>query len=109
MYNSKGILFGGQLMRWVEEAATIAVRRIHPTASWSSAGIDGLTFLTSVQPGEVCYARAAVLRVFDSSVEVACVVTCEDRNSPNPVIRLVSQSFFTMVCSSSPPSSPCRC
>ncbi|GAA5983204.1 hypothetical protein JCM11641_006848 [Rhodosporidiobolus odoratus] len=95
--NSKGILFGGTLMRWVEEVSTIAARRIHPTASWSSAAIDGLTFLTAVQPGEVCYARAAVLKVYSSSIEVACVVTCEDRNSPKPSIRLVSQSFFTMV------------
>ncbi|GAA5901472.1 hypothetical protein JCM6882_006288 [Rhodosporidiobolus microsporus] len=97
MCNSKNILFGGSLMRWVEEVSSIAARRVYPAASWSSAAIDGLTFLTAVQPGEVVYVRAAVLKVYDSSVEVACVVTCEDRNSPKPVIRLVSQSFFTLV------------
>ncbi|GAA5835583.1 hypothetical protein JCM11251_002969 [Rhodosporidiobolus azoricus] len=97
MCNSKNILFGGQLMRWVEEVCSIAARRVYPAASWSSASIDGLTFLTAVQPGEVVYVRAAVLKVYDSSVEVACVVTCEDRNSPKPVVRLVSQSFFTLV------------
>ncbi|BGP15959.1 hypothetical protein JCM10213v2_003952 [Rhodosporidiobolus nylandii] len=90
--NSKGILFGGTLMRWVEEVSTIAARRIYSHASWSSAAIDGLTFLTAVQPGEVVYVRAAVLKVYDSSVEVACVVTCEDRNSPSPKVAIDPQS-----------------
>ncbi|GAA6027332.1 hypothetical protein JCM8097_002601 [Rhodosporidiobolus ruineniae] len=97
MCNSKNILFGGTLMRWVEEVSSIAARRIYPSASWSSASIDGLTFLTAVQPGEVVYVRAAVLKVYESSIEVACVVFCEDRNAKKPVVRLVSQSFFTMV------------
>ncbi|BGP07875.1 hypothetical protein JCM10049v2_003719 [Rhodotorula toruloides] len=95
--NSKSILFGGTLMRWVEEVSTIAARRVYPTASWSSAAIDSLTFKTAVQPGEVVYVRAAVIKVFDSSLEVAAVVTCEDRNSPSPKIREVSESFFTLV------------
>ncbi|GAA5860089.1 hypothetical protein JCM1840_001878 [Sporobolomyces johnsonii] len=95
--NSKSILFGGTLMRWVEEVSSIAARRIFPNAAWSSATIDSLTFKSAVQPGEVVYARAAVVRVWDSSIEVACTVTCEDRNSPNPTIRVVSDSFFTLV------------
>ncbi|GAA6002444.1 hypothetical protein JCM10207_001123 [Rhodosporidiobolus poonsookiae] len=97
MCNSKNVLFGGTLMRWVEEVSTMAARRIYPSASWSSAAIDSLTFLTSAQLGEVVYARAAVLKVYDSSVEIACVVECEDRNSVKPAVRLVSQSFFTLV------------
>ncbi|GAA5822696.1 hypothetical protein JCM3770_003372 [Rhodotorula araucariae] len=95
--NSKQILFGGTLMRWTEEVSTIAARRIFPHATWSSAAIDSLTFKTAVQLGEVVYVRAAVLKVYDSSVEVAAVVTCEDRNSPEPKIRQVSESFFTLV------------
>ncbi|BGP39821.1 hypothetical protein JCM10449v2_003773 [Rhodotorula kratochvilovae] len=95
--NSKQILFGGTLMRWTEEVSTIAARRIFPGATWSSAAIDSLTFKTAVQLGEVVYVRAAVLRVYDSSVEVAAIVTCEDRNSPEPKIRQVSESFFTLV------------
>ncbi|GAA5981812.1 hypothetical protein JCM10908_004617 [Rhodotorula pacifica] len=95
--NSKSVLFGGVLMRWVEEVATISARRVFPGVSWASAGIDSLTFKLSALPGWVVYVRAAVLKVYDSSVEVAAVVTCEDRNSPNPVIKHVSESFFTMV------------
>ncbi|GAA6018933.1 hypothetical protein JCM8202_000609 [Rhodotorula sphaerocarpa] len=95
--NSKDLLFGGQLMRWVEEVSTIAARRVCPHASWSSAGIDSLTFKVPVRPGWVVYVRAAVLKVYQSSVEVASIVTCEDRNSPTPEIQHVSESFFTMV------------
>ncbi|POY71870.1 hypothetical protein BMF94_5231 [Rhodotorula taiwanensis] len=95
--NSKNLLFGGTLMRWVEEVSTIAARKVHPTASWTSAGIDSLTFKVATEPGWVVYVRAAVLKVYDSSVEIAAVVTCEDRNSPEPIVKHVSESFFTMV------------
>ncbi|KPV75421.1 uncharacterized protein RHOBADRAFT_53399 [Rhodotorula graminis WP1] len=95
--NSKQILFGGTLMRWTEEVSTIAARRIFPSASWSSAAIDSLTFKTAVELGEVVYVRAAVLKVYDSSVEVAAIVTCEDRNSAEPKVRQVSESFLTLV------------
>lgn len=63
-------------MRWVEEVSTIAARKVHPTASWTSAGIDSLTFKVATEPGWVVYVRAAVLKVYDSSVEIAAVVTC---------------------------------
>ncbi|SCV67517.1 BQ2448_5128 [Microbotryum intermedium] len=95
--NSKGVLFGGYLMRWIEEASAIAARRILPSASWSSACIDSLTFKSPVIPGEVVYIRACVIKVFDSSIEAYVVATAEDRNSPKPTIRLVSESFFTLV------------
>ncbi|GAA5878948.1 hypothetical protein JCM16303_007240 [Sporobolomyces ruberrimus] len=95
--NSKNILFGGQLVRWVEEVSSIAARRISPHASWSSAAIDSLTFKLAVEPGWVVYCRAAVVRVWDSSIEVAVTVTCEDRNATNPRIRPVSDSLFTLV------------
>ncbi|GAA5915639.1 acyl-CoA thioesterase [Sporobolomyces salmoneus] len=95
--NSKQILFGGTLMRWVEEVSSIAARRICPHAAWSSAAIDGLTFKLAVEPGWVVYCRAAVVKVWDSSIEVAVTVTCEDRNSKNPQIRPVSDSLFTLV------------
>ncbi|GAA5928357.1 acyl-CoA thioesterase [Sporobolomyces koalae] len=95
--NSKNILFGGTLMRWVEEVSSIAARRISPHAAWSSAAIDGLTFKLAVEPGWVVYCRAAVVKVWDSSIEVAVTVTCEDRNSATPRIRPVSDSLFTLV------------
>ncbi|CEQ40411.1 SPOSA6832_02049, partial [Sporobolomyces salmonicolor] len=82
--NSKSILFGGTLMRWVEEVSSIAARRIFPQAAWSSATIDSLTFKSAVQPGEVVYARAAVVRVWDSSIEVACTVAI-DPESGHPL------------------------
>ncbi|GAA6010677.1 hypothetical protein JCM11491_002890 [Sporobolomyces phaffii] len=95
--NSKNILFGGTLMRWVEEVSSVAARRICPHAAWSSAAIDGLTFKVAVEPGWVVYCRAAVVKVWDSSIEVAVTVTCEDRNSTCPKIRPVSDSLFTLV------------
>lgn len=46
-------------MRWIEETSSIAARRVSPglgaDCSWSSAGIDGMTFRSAVLPGEVVY------------------------------------------------------
>jgi len=78
--NSKNILFGGTLMRWVEEVSSIAARRICPTASWSSAAIDSLTFKFAVEPGMAAYCRAGVVKVWDSSIEVAVTVTCGEHH-----------------------------
>lgn len=56
--NSKAVLFGGTLMRWIEETSAIAARQVYPGGAWSSASIDALTFKSSAQPGEVVYVRA---------------------------------------------------
>lgn len=63
----------------------------------SSAAIDSLTFKSSVLPGEVVIIRAVVVKTWDSSVEVYSVAMAEDRNSPVPTTRFVSDSFFTLV------------
>ncbi|KAI5477137.1 acyl-CoA thioesteraes 11 [Pseudohyphozyma bogoriensis] len=94
--NSKNILFGGTLMRWIEETSTIAARRVSFTP-WSSAAIDSLTFRSAVLPGEVVYVRSCVVKVWDSSVECYAVAMAEDRNSAIPKIRLVSEAFFSLV------------
>ncbi|KAL8292711.1 hypothetical protein RQP46_001323 [Phenoliferia psychrophenolica] len=81
--NSKQILFGGTLMRWIEEISSVAARRVAAHCPWSSAAIDSLSFRSAVLPGEVVYIRACVIK--------------EDRNSPSPKMRLVSEAFFSLV------------
>ncbi|KAK4051196.1 hypothetical protein OIV83_003018 [Microbotryomycetes sp. JL201] len=95
--NSKSILFGGCLIAWIGSICAISARRIFPSASWSTAAIDSFTFKSAVLPGEVVHIRACVVKVWDSSVEVFAIATAEDRNSPTPTTRLVSESFFTLV------------
>lgn len=94
--NSKQILFGGTLMRWLEEVSSVAARRVSVTP-WSSAAIDSLSFNSAVHPGEVVYIRAVVTKVWDSSVECYALAMAEDRNSREPKMRLVSESFFSLV------------
>lgn len=83
-------------MRWLEEVSSISARRV-ANVPWCSAAIDGLTFMDSVLPGEVVYVRACVTKVFDSSVECYTIAHAEDRNSPTPTLRLISEAFFTLV------------
>jgi hypothetical protein len=73
-----------------------SARRVE-NVPWCSAAIDSLSFRSAVHPGEVVYVRACVIKVWDSSVECVTLAYAEDRNSPCPTLRLVSEAFFSLV------------
>lgn len=50
--NSLAVLFGGQLMDWMEEAALLSVRHVGRGRRWSTVGLDGLEFEQAVGIGE---------------------------------------------------------
>lgn len=95
-------------MRWVEATCAVSALRVSSPCLWSSAATDSLSFKTTVFPGEVVYLRSVVLRVYDSSIECFCHVLAEDRNSAAPKLRLVSQSFFTLVAIDQPSGRPLK-
>lgn len=49
-------------MRWCEEVASIAARKIS-CCPWASASIDSMTFNSAVYPGEVVYVKSWVIKV----------------------------------------------
>ncbi|KAH7341474.1 hypothetical protein B0J17DRAFT_261825 [Rhizoctonia solani] len=51
--NSVGVLFGGQLMEWMERTAVLAAHRLKRDCAWVTAGMDGLLFREAVATGEV--------------------------------------------------------
>ncbi|KAG9104641.1 Acyl-coenzyme A thioesterase 12 [Ceratobasidium sp. 370] len=120
--NSVGVLFGGQLMEWMERTAVLAAHRLKRECAWVTAGwvcfaaggvrdglmMDGLEFREAVATGEVLTFRAIVTRVWTSSVEVYVCSHADVRRSyppapggpqpsPGPAFRFTNEAFLTLV------------
>jgi acyl-CoA hydrolase len=75
--NQLGNLLGGRLMHWIDIAAAIAASR-HTGRVCVTASVDELNFLHPVRQGEVVVLRAAVNRVYTTSLEVGVRVSAEN-------------------------------
>ncbi|CAE6409178.1 unnamed protein product [Rhizoctonia solani] len=105
--NSVGVLFGGQLMEWMERTAVLAAHRLKRDCAWVTAGMDGLLFREAVATGEVLTFRAVITRVWTSSIEVYVCSYADVRrthpsapegaNDPNPLSRFTNEAFLTLV------------
>lgn len=125
--NSKSILFGGTLIRWLELAATLAPLALTPGAAWSTTAIESFAFRSSAQIGNAVYLKAVVTGVWEDECEVFVVAVGgtsllsgregeknlmrvgrgfkEDRFEENPRLVPVADAFFTIVCTSLAPES----
>ncbi|CAE6447287.1 unnamed protein product [Rhizoctonia solani] len=105
--NSVGVLFGGQLMEWMERTAVLAAHRLKRDCAWVTAGMDGLLFREAVATGEVLTFRAVITRVWTSSIEVYVCSHADVRrpyppapegtSSPSSSSRFTNEAFLTLV------------
>lgn len=102
--NSMGVLFGGTLMRWLEEVANLSAGNIC-CAAWVTAAIDSMTLRASAQPGHVVILRAIVVKVWETSVEVYCVAKAETREGKE---IFISDAFMSLVAIDHETSHPVR-
>ena len=92
--NSAGFVHGGTVMRLCDEAAGIAAIK-HARTRVVTAGMDRMTFLEPVHPGELMTFKAAVNAVWRSSLEVG--VRVEAERVLTGEVRHTSTAFLTMV------------
>jgi acyl-CoA hydrolase len=92
--NSAGFVHGGTVMRLCDEAAGIAAIR-HARMRVVTAGMDRMTFLEPVHPGELMTFKAAVNAAWRSSMEVGVRVEAERVRSGE--VRHTSTAYLTMV------------
>lgn len=74
--NPLGSMYGGELMKIIDEAGAIVSRR-HSEKICVTASIDSLNFLAPVFLGEMVVVKAAVNRVWNTSMEVGVKVIVE--------------------------------
>ena len=92
--NSAGFVHGGTVMRLCDEAAGIAAIK-HARMRVVTAGMDRMTFLEPVHPGELMTFKAAVNAAWRSSMEVG--VRVESENIRSGAVRHTSTAYLTMV------------
>ena len=91
--NRKGELYGGKLLDWTDEAATIAAER-HAGGHVTTALLDSYTFLAPVFLEDLVTLCACVTFVGRSSMEIRVDVFAERAGEPR---RPVGRAFVVMV------------
>ncbi len=92
--NSAGFIHGGTVMRFCDEAAGLAAVR-HSSARVVTAGVDRMTFLEPVRPGDVMTFSASVNAAWRTSMEVG--VRVEAENPRTRERRHTTTAYLTMV------------
>ena len=92
--NPSGAVFGGEILRWCDEAAGIAAGR-HARRRVVTAAVDAMEFVEPARIGEVLTCKAAVNATFGSSMEVGVRVEAEDLMTGD--LRHTNSAYFVMV------------
>jgi acyl-CoA hydrolase len=92
--NQLGTIFGGQLMAWVDIAASISAAR-HARGVCVTASLDALHFLAPVKLGEHIRIRACVNYAGRTSMEVGARLDSEDPQTGRTVH--VATAYLTFV------------
>lgn len=92
--NGSGRLFGGKLIQWLDETATIVAKRHSESANVTTAAIDNLQFKKGAYVNDVVVIIGKITYVGRSSMEIRVDSYVEDTNGTrNPINR----AYFTFV------------
>ncbi|TDQ37449.1 acyl-CoA thioesterase [Aureibacillus halotolerans] len=92
--NSHGTMFGGKLLSYMDEIASISASR-HSRANVVTASMDSVDFLTPIRLDEAVTLESYVTWVGTSSMEVFVKVIAEDLSTGKR--RLANTAFLTFV------------
>ncbi|SEQ46724.1 Acyl-CoA hydrolase [Ectothiorhodospira magna] len=79
--NHYGYLFGGFLLKWVDEIAWIAASRDHPGCRFVTVAMNGVEFHRGVHQGAVLRFNSREHKRGNTSVQYAVSVFCDDLES----------------------------
>jgi len=92
--NHYGRLFGGQLLKWIDELAGIVAIR-HCGATVTTAAIDNLQFQAPAYTGDMIVLRGMVTSVGRSSMEIRVDTYREALDGSREIIN---RAYIDMVC-----------
>ena len=91
--NGYGKLFGGQLMGWIYEIASIVAMR-HSESEITTAAIDNLNFKESASVDDVIVLRGKITQVGRTSMEVRVDTYVESRQGTR---KIINRAYVVMV------------
>jgi acyl-CoA hydrolase len=92
--NSLGTLFGGRLIERADLVAAVVAKR-HANRSCVTLGIDSVRFLASARHGDILVFKAAVNRVWRTSMEIGMKVFADDFQTG--ARKHIVSAYFTFV------------
>src|SRR5947208_2401357 len=92
--NSLGTLFGGRLIERADLVAAVVAKR-HAGRSCVTLGIDSVRFLASARHGDILIFKAAVNRVWKTSMEIGMKVFADDFQTSQR--KHIVSAYFTFV------------
>src|SRR5438045_4074952 len=92
--NTLGTLFGGRVIEQADIVAAVVAKR-HAGRSCVTLGIDSVRFLASARHGDLLIFKAAINRVWKSSMEVGMKVFAEDFHTMQR--KHIVSAYFTFV------------
>ncbi len=94
--NEHGTLFGGEAMRFMDEAAAVAAIR-YSRGSVVTAHVDAVDFRASVPIGAFLEASARVVGVGRTSMLVEVILESEDRHTAARTITTTGRFVFVAI------------
>jgi acyl-CoA hydrolase len=76
--NHFGFLFGGNLLKWIDEVSYIAVTLDYPGCNFVTVGMDKIEFRKSIRQGTILCFESKQNRIGTTSVEYIVDVTREE-------------------------------
>lgn len=92
--NVVGTLYGGRAMEMADAVAAVVAKR-HATRTCVTLGIDSVRFLAPARHGDILIFKAAVNRVWRTSMEVGLKVFADDFKTMQR--RHIVSAYFTFV------------
>jgi acyl-CoA thioesterase YciA len=94
--NSQGSLFGGEAMRFMDEAGAVAAIR-YTHGSVVTAHVDAVDFRSPVPIGAILEASSQVTAVGRTSLVVEVVLECEDRGTAARTVTTTGRFVFVAI------------
>lgn len=95
--NHFGFLFGGNLLKWTDEIAYIAVTLDYPGSNFVTVGMDRIEFRKSIRQGTILCFGTRRTRVGTTSVEYVVDVTREEITTGEKVLVFTTSITFVSV------------
>ncbi|NTV02877.1 MAG: acyl-CoA thioesterase [Chlorobiaceae bacterium] len=95
--NHFGFLFGGNLLRWTDEIAYIAVTLDYPGCNFVTVGMDKIEFRKSIREGTILCFESTQGRLGTTSVEYVVNVTREEITSGQKELVFTTRITFVSV------------
>src|SRR4051794_19068218 len=92
--NSMGTLFGGRVIERADLVAAVVAKR-HSGRSCVTLGIDSVRFLAAARHGDILVFKAAVNRVWKTSMEIGMKVFADDSKTMQR--HHIVSAYFTFV------------